>query len=377
MKQVTLKKQEKNSENKDLGIVYDKSEFVSEIKQILSQAREIAYTAVNSAMVQAYWLVGKRIVEEEQGGKERAEYGEYLIKNLSDELIKEYGKGFSVQSLKNFRQFYQVFPKLMKSSTLQSQSTLSKSSTLWSQLSWSHFKIIMRVSNSKAREYYVQETAKNSWSVRMLDRNISSQYYERLLASQIKEPVVSEMKEKNALLQNDKYEFIKNPSVLEFLNLPDNMGHTEAQIEKAIIDNLQNFLLELGKGYAFVERQKLIRTEARDYYIDLVFYNFILRCFVLIDLKTTRITHQDVGQMDMYVRMFNDKIKGKDDNPTLGIVLCSETDQDIARYSILKGNEQIFASKYKLYLPTEKELIAEIERQKDILKLQFGNSEAK
>lgn len=352
-------------------------DFVNEIKQIISQARTHAYSAVKTAMVQAYWLIGKRIVEKEQQGEQRAEYGKYLIKNLSKELTEEYGKGFSTQSLKNFRQFYQVFPDLIKSSTPWSQFPATKSSTPWNYLSWSHFKVIMRISDPKAREYYIKETAEQSWSVRTLDRNISTQYYERLVASQMKEPVIEEMKEKTAEFQNDTYEFIKNPAVLEFLNLPDNLGYTESQIEKAIIDNMKQFILELGKGYAFVERQKLIRTEARDYYIDLVFYNYILKCFVLIDIKTSRITHQDVGQMDMYVRMFDENIKRKDDLPTLGIVLCSETDNDIARYSILKENEHMFATKYKLYLPTKEELAAEIEREKRYIMLQLekGNHE--
>ena len=365
----------------------DKQNFISEVKAILSNARTQAYSAVNSAMVQAYWLIGRRIVEEEQDGRGRAEYGKQIIKILSKELSEEFGKGFSVQSLKNFRQFYLVFPDLQisskplshieegKSSTPWSQLEEGKSSTLWSRLSWSHFKVIMRVSSKDARNYYIRETAENSWSVRTLDRNIATQYYERLLLSHSKQPVESEMIDKTKQFLPDKKEFIKSPAVLEFLNLPVNMGYTEAELEKAIISNLQQFLLEMGKGYAFVERQQLIRTEARDYYIDLVFYNYILKCFILIDLKTERITHQDVGQMDMYVRMYDEGIKGKDDSPTIGIVLCSETDEDIARYSILNGNEQLFASKYKLYLPTEEELKAEIEREKINFKLQYKNRE--
>lgn len=362
----------KSENNKLSNTDFIKSSVVNDIREILSQARKHAYSVINSAMVQAYWMIGKRIIKEEQHGKQRAEYGTYLIGSLSKVLTKEYGKGYSAQSLKNFRQFYHVFPELIKGSTLQSQSKEAKGSTPWSLLSWSHYKIIMRVANAEAREYYVKETAEQSWSVRTLERNISSQYYQRLLASQIKEPVIEEMKEKTVRFQQNKYEFIKNPSILEFLNLPGNLSHTENQIEKTIIGNLQHFLLELGKGYAFVERQKLIRTEARDYYIDLVFYNFYLKCFVLIDLKTSRIIHQDVGQMDMYVRMFDETIKKSDDNPTVGIVLCSETDHDIARYSILKGNEQIFASKYKLYLPTEEELATEIEREKELIRLQLN-----
>lgn len=344
--------------------------LIADVKRIVEQARAQAYSAVNSAMVQAYWLIGRRIVEEEQGGEKRAEYGAYAIASLSRDLTGEFGRGFSIQSLKNFRQFYLAFPGLSIGSTAWSQSE-PKSSAAWSRLSWSHFKVIMRVPDPGARAWYVEETAANNWTVRALDRNVATQYYQRLLASQVKEPVVREMEEKTAPLQHDKLEFIKNPAVLEFLNLPMETSLTESKIEAAIIDNLHHFLLELGKGFAFVERQKLIRTEVRDYFIDLVFYNYILKCFVLIDLKIERITHQDVGQMDMYVRMYDETIKGADDNPTVGIVLCSETDHDIARYSILKGNEQIFATKYKLYLPTEEELAAEIAREKELIRLQF------
>jgi len=232
----------------------------------------------------------------------------------------------------------------------------------------------MRVKNTDARNYYIKESVNNVWSVETLDRNIATQYYERLLLSHAKEPVKQEMEAKTKELKLDKNEFLKSPTVLEFLNIPAGKGYTEEQLEKAIITNIQKFLLEMGKGYAFVERQQLIKTENRKYFIDLVFYNYILKCFVLIDLKTERITHQDVGQMDMYVRMYNENIKAENDNPTIGIVLCSETDSDIAKYSILKGNEQIFASKYKLYLPTEEELRAEIEREKLNFKLQMGQS---
>lgn len=358
--------------------------YIAEIKNILAEARQKAYSAVNSAMVEAYWLIGKRIVEEEQNGEDRATYGKEIIKNLSKELNTEFGKGFSERSLREFRQFYQTFPDLIDISIVQPDLSLENKwrttfaisinpnwRTAFAKLHWSHFQRVLRVPDKDARTYYLVEAAAQNWSISTLDRNISTQYYHRLLASQLKEPVIKEMQEKTKDLQSDKFEFIKNPSVLEFLNLPMNMGYTEHQLEIALINNLQKFLLELGKGYAFVERQKLIRTEARDYYIDLVFYNFHLKCFVLIDLKTNRITHQDVGQMDMYVRIFDETIKNTNDNPTLGIVLCSETDKDIARYSILKGNEQIFASKYKLYLPTEEELAIEIEREKGNIKLQM------
>jgi predicted nuclease of restriction endonuclease-like (RecB) superfamily len=243
--------------------------------------------------------------------------------------------------------------------------------TLSVKLSWSHFERLIRVENEQARNYYLKEAAKQNWSVRTLDRNISTQYYHRLLSSQIKEPVIMEMQEKSKDLQADKFEFIKNPSVLEFLNLPSNIGYTERELEKALIDNLQKFLLELGKGYAFVEHQQLIRTETSDFYIDLVFYNYILKCFIIIELKTYKITHQDIGQLDMYVRMYDELKRQETDNPTIGILLCTETDRTIAKYSVLNQSQQLFASKYMQYLPTEEELAAEIEREKTIIKLQL------
>jgi predicted nuclease of restriction endonuclease-like (RecB) superfamily len=359
--------------------------YIVEIKQILENAKQNAYTTVNSIMVRAYWLVGRRIIVEEQNGKKRAEYGKQIIKTLSKELSLEFDKSFSERRIREIRQFYLTFPSnslwhLMSAESnnqiwhsLSAEFKNSIEYQLFTRLSWTHIRHLLRVSNPEARNYYIKETAENSWAVSTLERNISSQYYERLLLSHSKECVKKEMEEKTKEFQIDKMGFIKNPAVLEFLNLPANTGYTECELEKAIINNLHHFLLELGKGYAFVERQQLIRTDARDYYIDLVFYNFILKCFVLIDLKTKRITHQDVGQMDMYVRMYDEEKKFKDDNPTIGIVLCSETDHDIAKYSILKGNEQIFASKYKLYLPSEEELRAEIEREKLNFKLQMDN----
>jgi predicted nuclease of restriction endonuclease-like (RecB) superfamily len=331
-------------------------QFIKDIRQILEQARQNAYNATAFAMVEGYWLMGKRIVEEEQAGKERASYGMEILNNLSLEL----GKGFSYRTLSDYRQFYLTF------------SNWEDFAHMCAKLNWSHIRLIMRVSDKNAQAWYFKEAAANNWAVRTLERNIGTLYYDRLLLSQIKEPVQAEMIEKTTTFQQDKFEFIKNPSVLEFLNLPANLGYTEAELEKALIDNIQKFILELGKGFAFVERQQLIRTETKDYHIDLIFYNYLLKCFVIIDLKTEPITHQDVGQMDMYVRMYDELKKSNDDNPTLGIVLCTETDHDIARYSILKGNEQIFASKYKLYLPSEEELRAEIEREKLILKLQFA-----
>jgi predicted nuclease of restriction endonuclease-like (RecB) superfamily len=334
--------------------------YIQEIKQILAQARQKAYSAVNSAMVEAYWQSGKRIVEEEQKGEKRAEYGKKIIINLSIELTNDFGKGYSERTLREFRQFYLTFPEL------------SIQRTAFAKLSWSHFQRVLRISDSNARMFYLQESAQNSWGIKTLDRNIATLYYQRLLSSQIKEPVETEMIEKTKEYQDDKFEFIKNPSVLEFLNLPNNIGYTEKELEKALIDNLQKFLLELGKGYAFVARQQLIRTETSDFYVDLVFYNYILKCFVIVELKTQKITHQDIGQLDMYVRMYDDLKKQASDNPTIGILLCTETDSTIAKYSVLDQNQQLFATKYLPYLPTEEELIAEIEREKIIIKQQLG-----
>lgn len=328
--------------------------YIFDIKEILSNARQRAYTAVNSALVEAYWNIGKRIVKEEQKGSERAEYGKEIIKNLSIELSNEFGRGFSKRTLWEIRQFYLQF------------SDFEIVRTVCAQLKWSHIKLIMRVSNENAREWYLKEASEQNWSVRTLERNISTLYYQRLLSSQEKEIVILEMNQKTTEFQNDSFEFIKNPSVLEFLNLPINLGYTEKELEKALIDNLQKFILELGKGYAFVERQQLMRTETSDFFIDLVFYNYILKCFVLIELKTTKLNHQDIGQLDMYVRMYDDLKKQNSDNPTIGILLCTETDHTIAKYSILNDKEQLFASKYMPYLPTEAELIAEIEREKRV-----------
>lgn len=354
--------------------------YIAEIKTILAQARQKAYQAINTAMVEAYWLIGKRIVEEEQNGKERAEYGTALVKNLSVALTEEFGKGFSLTNIKSFRQFYLMFPDLISQSLIdQSNKTenqhFTKSQSLIDQLSWTHILRIMRVADSNARNWYIKETVTQNWSVRTLDRNISTLYYQRLLSSQVKEPVTAEMQEKTAEFQEDKYEFIKNPSVLEFLNLPVNKSYSEQQLEQALIDNLQNFLLELGKGFSFVARQKHIRTETADFYIDLVFYNYILKCFVIVELKTNKITHQDIGQLDMYVRMYDNLERRPDDNPTIGILLCTETDRTIAKYSVLNENQQLFATKYLNYLPTEEELVAEIEREKLIIKQRLNKDE--
>ena len=240
------------------------------------------------------------------------------------------------------------------------------------KLSWTHYRVLLQVKDEIAREWYESEALKETWSVKTLQRNISSQYYYRILKTQGKSAVETEMKELTSEYQT-KLEFIKNPVIAEFLGMKEDTSYLESDLEQCIIDNLQKFLMELGKGYAFVARQQHIHTEKEDYYIDLVFYNYILKCFVLIDLKTKKITHQDIGQMDMYIRMYDDLKRGEGDNPNLGIVLCADTDEDIAKYSILHGNEQLFASKYKLYLPTEEELRAEIETQKEMFSIQVEN----
>lgn len=333
--------------------------YINEIKKILKNARQKAYTAINSAIVEAYWEIGRRIVEEEQRGKERAEYGKEIVKNLSKELTEEFGKGFSRRTLWEMRKLYVYF------------SDYEKVRTLFAQLTWSHFQKVLRVSNEKARIFYLTEAAENMWSVRTLDRNISTLYYDRIVASIDKKTVEDEMKDKTKKLQAE--EFIKNPVVLEFLDLPTNMSYTENELEKALTDDIQKFMMELGKGFAFVERQQHIRTENSDFYIDLVFYNYILKCFVIVELKTEKLTHQDIGQLDMYVRMYDDLKKQENDNPTIGLLLCTETDRTIIKYSVLNDSKNLFASKYINYLPSEEELINEIERQKTLFESKKNN----
>lgn len=327
---------------------------------IIESSQRAAYQAVNTTLVRRNWLLGYRIASEEMQGKDRAKYGAEIVKKLAKELSAEYGKGYTKTNLYSFYSFYKTYPEIF-------HSTSGKSDKL---LSWTHYRVLLQVKDPKARTWYEKEAIEQTWGVRTLQRNISSQYYYRMLQTQKQEFVESEMKELTAEYQNDKLEFIKNPVVAEFLGLAPNTDFTETDLEKSILTNLQKFLMELGKGYAFVARQQHIHTEKQDYFIDLVFYNYILKCFVLVDLKTKKITHQDVGQMDMYIRMYDEIKRSEDDNPTIGIVLCSDTDEDIARYSVLHGNEQLFASKYKLYLPTEEELRAEIEAQKAIFYLQ-------
>ncbi len=334
------------------------SNFIQEIKQLVLRGRQEAYAAVNQAMVNTYWQIGRRIVEEEQGGAERADYGKQILKQLSAALTEEFGKGFSVQNLYYFRQFYLTFPEIFH--------------TPCGILTWSHYRRLLSVTDAQAREWYAKEASEQMWSYATLNRNISTQYYERLLLSQNKAPVEQEMKALTKEFDNDKLEFVKNPVVAEFLGMSPTKAFVESELETAILTNLEKFLLELGKGFSFVERQKLIRTEAKDYFIDLVFYNFKLKCFVLIDLKVGQITHQDVGQMEMYVNMYDQNVREDGDNPTLGIVLCSETDADIAKY-MLNDSKNVFMSKYLLCLPSKEQLKAEIERQKALFALQQKN----
>ena len=349
------------TQNTDIMSIYQKSEnILTDVQNIIETSQRQAYRAVDTILSQRNWLIGYRIAEEELKGENRAEYGVSVIKQLSKELTKLYGKGFTKTNLYNFYSFYKYFPEIFHSLSGKSPKVLS----------WTHYRCLIQVKDEKARKWYEKEAYEQTWSVRTLQRNINTQYYYRILQSQKEDLVEQEMLQKTSDFQNDKLEFIKNPVIAEFLGLSSNTDFTETGFEASIISNLQKFLMELGKGYAFVARQQHIKTEKEDYFIDLVFYNYILKCFVLIDLKTDKITHQDVGQMDMYIRMYDELKKGADDNPTLGIVLCTETDEDIARYSILHGNEQLFASKYKLYLPTEEELRNEIETQKTMFYLQ-------
>ena len=340
-------------------IPYQKTEnVISDLKNIIEVAQKQAYQSVNVLLVERNWLIGKRIAEEELQGQERAEYGASVIKKLAKELTTEYGRGFTKSNLYSFYSFYKSYPNIFHS--------VSGKLDL---LSWTHYRVLLQVEDVEARDWYAKEAYDQTWSVRTLQRNVSSQYYYRMLKTQSPLEVETEMKELTSSYQN-KLEFIKNPIVAEFLGMQEDTSYLESELEQSIINNLQKFLMELGKGYAFVARQQHIHTEKEDYYIDLVFYNYILKCFVLIDLKTSKITHQDVGQMYMYIRMYDELKRNEGDNPTIGIVLCSDTDEDIAKYSVMHGNEQLFASKYKLYLPTEQELRAEIETQKELFYLQ-------
>jgi len=374
--------------------------FYKQVFDLLKQVRIYANRTVNFAAVLSNWHVGRLIVEEEQNGLERAEYGSFLIKELSERLTRDFGKGYDQTNLKLFRKFYVEFPvwQLQNakgdtvSNLLPEFELLQKGDSschqlkntgeqrikpyfLRTDLSWSHYRLLMRIEKHEARQYYIYEAANEVWNVEQLKRQINSFYYERLLATNDQQAVKDEAKTKLKPLETQPNEIFKDPSVFEILGLKQDIKYLEHELEQAIIDNLQSFLLELGKGFAFIARQKHIRTETKDFYIDLVFYNYLLKCFVIIDIKTEELTHQDVGQLDMYVRMYDDLKRTETDNPTIGILLCADKDETVVKYSMLKENKQLFASKYMLYLPTENELKAEIERNKRLINNYSHNNE--
>jgi len=333
----------------------------SDIRQVIEQARVQVKQTVNTAMVQAYWQVGHLIVEDEQQGQARAEYGKAQLRNLSQQLTQEFGKGFDITNLRNMRRFYLAF---------------EKRDALRLELSWTHYRTLLRVESESARLWYMDEATNQAWSARALERQIGTLYYERLLSSKEKQSVEQEAKEKTKPLAESPKDYLRDPYILDFLNLQSD-SYQESDLEKGIIQNLQQFLLELGKGFAFVERQQRISTDDGDYYIDLVFYNYQLKCFLLIDLKLNKLTHQDVGQMDMYVRMYEAKKRQADDNPTIGLILCAEHNQTVAKYSVLNDSQQLFASKYMTHLPTEEELKVELEKERIRVQLQLAENARK
>jgi predicted nuclease of restriction endonuclease-like (RecB) superfamily len=334
-------------------------ELLANLRMVIQESRQQALRAVDVVQVRTCWLVGRHIVEFEQGGAARAAYGRALLPQLATHLTTEFGKGFDASNLYKMSQFYRLFPIL---------------DALRLELSWTHYRLLLRVENKDARSWYMTEAAKQNWNTRALERQISTLYYERLLASQDRQPVRAEAAEKLATQPVSPREFIRDPVMLEFLGLPGIGKLLESKLEDALISNLQAFLLELGKGFAFVARQQRISTESKDFYLDLVFYNYLLKCFVLFDLKTDELTHQDIGQMDMYVRIYDDQWRGPEDNPTVGIILCARKDQSVVRYSVLHGHEQLFASKYKLILPTEEELRRELVREQEMFAEQLPPS---
>jgi len=331
-----------NQITKGLDALYDT------INKIIEDARNMVYRTANFTMIRAYWQIGRVIVEEEQNGKGRADYGKQVLKQLSQKLTEKYKKGFDESNLRHMRNFYLIYPKY---------------DALRPELSWTHYRLFLRVENEKARQFYMQEAIDCNWSTRTLERQIGNLYYERMLMSKNTQIVKDEATEKQ--ITQEPKDIIKDPYVLEFLGLKDNTDFRENELEQAIIDKLQFFLQELGKGFAFVGRQYRLTTDTgKHFYADLVFYNYILKFFLIIDLKTLPLTHQDIGQMDMYVRYFEDKIRQENDNPTIGLILCTEKDKTIVKYSLLNDSNHIFASKYMLYLPTEQELKKEIEQER-------------
>jgi predicted nuclease of restriction endonuclease-like (RecB) superfamily len=329
-----------------------KNNLIDEIRKIVISSRVKVQASINSTMVQTYWHIGKTIVEDEQNGEKRAEYGKKQLNLLSTKLTEEFGKGFDERNLRNMRRFYTIFPIWNAVST---------------KLRWTHYRALMRIENQSAREWYSKESIVNNWSSRALDRQISKLYYERLLSSSDKGKLIAEANDKIEKYQlTNVKNYLRDPYIFDFLNLPSE-SLLESNIEQALIENLQQFLLELGRGFAFVSRQQRLCVEDQDFYIDLVFYNFKLKCFLLIDLKLGKLSHQDVGQMDTYVRIYDKYHKGEDDNATIGLILCSQESQAVAKYSVLADSQQLFSSKYLPYLPSEEELQKELLRERTMI----------
>ena len=339
----------------------DNPAILIEIKQVIEQARKQVKQTVNHAMVNAYWQIGRLIVEQEQQGATRAEYGKTQLALLSTQLIAQFGKGYSSRNLRNMRSFYLAF---------------SKWQTVSAKLSWSHYSTLIRIENENARLWYMHEASQQNWSVRALERQIGTLYYERLLSSKNKQPVEQEAQQNTQVLAESAKDYLRDPYILDFLNLQDK-SYQENDLEQGIINNLQQFLLELGKGFAFVERQKRIRFDDEDFYIDLVFYNFKLKCFLLLDLKIGKLKHQDIGQMDTYIRLYDDRYTSSDDNPTIGLVLCSEKSEAVVKYSVLSDQKQLFAAKYLAHLPSEEELRIELQKERARVQAQLLNQQVK
>jgi len=339
----------------------DNPAILIEIKQVIEQARKQVKQTVNHAMVSAYWQIGRLIVEQEQQGAARAEYGKTQLALLSTQLTAQFGKGYSSRNLRNMRSFYLAF---------------SKWQTVSAKLSWSHYSTLIRIENENARLWYMQEASQQNWSVRALERQIGTLYYERLLSSKNKQPVEQEAQQNTQVLAESAKDYLRDPYILDFLNLQDK-SYQENELEQGIINNLQQFLLELGKGFAFVERQKRIRFDDEDFYIDLVFYNFKLKCFLLLDLKIGKLKHQDIGQMDTYIRLYDELHTSSDDNPTIGLVLCSEKSEAVVKYSVLSDQKQLFAAKYLAHLPSEEELRIELQKERERVQAQLLNQQAK
>lgn len=336
----------------DTSIVPVSQEFIGDVRRIIEEGRKQAYTAAGNIALATYWNVGRRIVEEDQNGNSRAEYGRRLIAELANNLKKDYGSGYGKRNLAYYRQFYLVF------------NDIEILHEFVQNLSWTHIRRLLSVTDPKARQWYMIQASKDMWSTTTLDRNISSQYFERRLAAQREHPELPQKEAVAPYNHKDPLVYIKNPTVAEFMGFRRDASHSESELEQALIDNLENFILELGRGFAFVERQQHIATELDDFYIDLVFYNFRMKRFVIFELKTHAMRHQDIGQLDMYVRMYDDLMKQPDDNPTIGVLLCTDTDSTIAKYSVRNESQQLFAAKYMTYMPTEDELRREIEQQK-------------